>query len=172
MKTKRIKLKALYFWKANFCYLHNFFIANNTNWYIWLWLYIYGYIISFFQKYKYFQSCYISHYFVQYKHVNYTNLGRFPILEVGKVSHATCQISKVFPDFSSLIVNLFFKLIFSFTSDCWQTRFKNVLLSSVLLGIFFVLFVAYTSRIRGIKFVGYLIWHFFVFVMQTTSFVC
>ena len=172
METKRIKLKALYFWKANFCYLHNFFIANNTNWYIWLWLYIYGYIISFFQKYKYFQSCYISHYFVQYKHVKYTNLGRFPILEVGKVSHATCQISKVFPHFSSLIVNLFFKLIFSFTSDCWQTRFKNVLLSSVSLGIFFVLFVAYTSRIRGIEFVGYLIWHFFVFVMQTTSFVC
>ena len=101
-----------------------------------------------------------------------TNLGRFPILEVGKVSHTTCQISKVFPDFSSLIVNFFFKLIFSFTSDCWQTRFKNVLLSSVLLGIFFVLFVAYTSRIRGIEFVGYLIWHFFVFVMQTTSFVC
>ena len=47
-----------------------------------------------------------------------TNLGRSPILEVGKVSRPTFQISTNFHDFSSLIVNPFFKLIFSFANNC------------------------------------------------------
>ena len=29
--TKRIKLRASYFLKGSFCYLHNFFIAYKTN---------------------------------------------------------------------------------------------------------------------------------------------
>ena len=38
-----IKLKASYFLKANFRYLHDFFIAFNT---IYIYIYIYIYIIS------------------------------------------------------------------------------------------------------------------------------
>ena len=133
METKRIKLKALYFWKANFCYLHNFFIANNTNWYIWLWLYIYGYIISFFQNTSISNLVILLIILYNISMSTLTNLGRFPILEVGNVSRPTFQISKTFHDFSSLIVNLFFKLIFSFASNYWQTRFKNGFRMSCLL---------------------------------------
>ena len=45
------------------------------------------------------------------------NTNMSTLTNLGNVSRPTFQISKTFHDFSSLIVNLFFKLIFSFASN-------------------------------------------------------
>lgn len=66
----------------------------------------------FFQKYKYFQSCYVSHYFVQYKHVNYHKFREIPDFRSRKSFPHDLSNFKSFPRFFIINRKPFFQTNF------------------------------------------------------------
>ena len=66
----------------------------------------------FFQKYKYFQSCYVSHYFVQYKHVSYHKFREIPDFRSRKSFPRDLSNFKSFPRFFIINRKPFFQTNF------------------------------------------------------------